>query len=110
MQSTSDEQQQLIVVNLMRIEELTNSTRLRLWQPFHSGSSFKNSINNILSIILNKQIGDGYDTWAVDGVVIFSILAYEEAIQYQSEQDQTLSSSWLTSFGADETNHIFCSQ
>jgi len=54
------------------------------------------------------KLGEGHDTWAVDGLVVFSILAYEEAIQYQ-EQDQQ-SSAWLSSFGADEKNQIFCSK
>lgn len=32
-----DRNPQLVVVNLMRIPDLTNSTRFRLWQPSHLG-------------------------------------------------------------------------
>ena len=30
---------QHLVVDVMTISDLTNSTRLRLWQPYHSGNS-----------------------------------------------------------------------
>lgn len=30
---------QLLIVNLMRIPDLTNCTRLRLWQPVHAGTT-----------------------------------------------------------------------
>ena len=74
----------------MRIGELTNSTRLRLWQPVHSGEA-------------------GRDTWAVDGLVVFSLLAQDEAIEYQmSQQDDPF--AWISSFGAQLNNQTFCSK
>lgn len=55
---------QLLIVNLMRIPDLTNCTRLRLWQPVHAGIrrhlstdnlfNFSCSMNNT-STIYDKQ-------------------------------------------------------
>ncbi len=28
---------QLVIVDLMKIPDLTNSTRIRMWQPVHAG-------------------------------------------------------------------------
>lgn len=39
---------QLVVINLMSIPDLTNSTRFRLWQPIHSGKLIESFSAKIL--------------------------------------------------------------
>ncbi|KZS05601.1 Uncharacterized protein APZ42_031170 [Daphnia magna] len=72
----------------MRILDLTNCTRLRLWQPVHAG--------------------EGLDTWAIDGLVLHSTTPLGVILTSDFQQLNDQGSSWLSWFGGQL--HSFCSR
>lgn len=38
---------QLLIINLMRLPDLTNCTRIRLWQPVHAGTLNRNKRQSV---------------------------------------------------------------
>lgn len=101
---------QLVILNLMRIPDLTNCTRLRLWQPVHAGITQVGFTYIIL--FLHRHVvcltGEGLDTWAIDGLVLHSTTPLGVILTSDFQQLNDQGSSWLTWFGGQL--HSFCSR